>query len=445
MPTSHAPAPPKSSVCPACAAGLITNERYPTWCPGCEWNLLPVEAPAADLTARQRRAAERQWEAQADRLALARLRAEQVYDAVAAGAGAREDRTWIGAMALAGVVHLVTVGLLAGSVALQFVDSWPLRVVGWLGLALAFLLRPRSGKVPDDSGVLRRTAAPALYALVDRVAAAVGTRPVDVIRVTDEFNASFARVGLRRRSVLTLGLPLWEPLGPGQRLALLGHELGHDVNGDHRSGRWLGSAISTLSEWWHITRPVRYDDRDGSMTNSVTEIADLGQRLAGLAMGCVNWLVGRLLGLLERLTTRSCQGAEYRADAIAARLASTPEAEGLLRTLLLAGSASTVQSRLRSLSGVRQSGLSVGAAGFWGAFTAELASVPPQETERLLRLSVRELSSVDSTHPPTHLRIRMLGHRPVPAPALVVTPEEAAAIEAELAPLRLRIARELLA
>ncbi|OKI12025.1 M48 family metallopeptidase [Streptomyces sp. CB03911] len=445
MPTNHAPAPPKPSACPACAAALTIHERYPTWCPGCEWNLLPVEAPAADLSARQQRAAERQWEAQADRLALARRRAEQVYEAVAAGAGAREDRAWIGAMVLAGVVHLVTVGLLAGSVALQFVDSWPLRAVGWLGLALAFVLRPRAGRLPADSGVLGRTAAPALYALVDRVAAGVGTKPVDVIRVTDEFNASFARVGLRRRSVLTLGLPLWEPLGQGQRLALLAHELGHDVNGDHRSGRWLGSAISTLSEWWYITQPVRYDDRGGTTTNSVTELADLGQRLAGLAMAGVNWLVGLLLGLLERLTSRSGQGAEYRADAFAARVASSTVAEELLRMLLLSGSAATVQARLRSLSGVRQSSHAAGVAGFWAAFTAELASVPPQETERLLRLSVRELSSVDSTHPPTYLRIRMLGHRPVPAPALVVTPEEAAAIEAELAPSRLRIARELLA
>ncbi|MFF1871741.1 hypothetical protein [Kitasatospora herbaricolor] len=49
----------------------------------------------------------------------------------------------------------------------------------------------------------------------------MGTKLVDVIRVTDEFNASFARVGLRRRSVLTLGLPLGEPLGQRQRLALL--------------------------------------------------------------------------------------------------------------------------------------------------------------------------------------------------------------------------------
>ncbi|WP_329498945.1 M48 family metallopeptidase [Kitasatospora herbaricolor] len=445
MPTSHTAAPPEPSVCPSCAAALTSDERYPAWCPGCEWNLSPVVAPAADLSARQRRAAEREWEAQADALALARRRAEQVYGVVAAGAGPREDRTWIAAMVLAGVVHLVTVGLLAGSVALQFVDSWPLRVVGWLGLAFAVVLRPRLGRLPDDGSVLRRAAAPALYALVDRVAAAVGTGPVDVIRVTDEFNASFGRVGLGRRSVLTLGLPLWEALGDGQRLALLGHELGHDVNGDHRSGRWLGSAISTLTQWWYVTQPVHHGDRSGMLTDSVQEIANLGQRIANLAMACGNWLVGLLLGLLERLTSRSGQGAEYRADAIAARVASSSDTEGLLRTLLLSGSAATVQARLRSLSGVRQSSHAAGVAGFWAAFTAELASVPPQETERLLRLSVRELSGVDSSHPPTYLRIRMLGHRPVPAPALVVAPEEAAAIEAELAPLRLRIARELLA
>ncbi|MCX5210230.1 M48 family metallopeptidase [Kitasatospora sp. NBC_00240] len=438
MPTSHTSAPPEPSVCPACSAGLTTDVRYPAWCPGCEWNLSPVVVPATDLSESQRQAAAREWEAQADRLALARQRAEQVYGAVAAGAGPREDRTWIAAMVMAAIVHLVTAGLLVGSVALQFVDSWPLRVAGWLGLAFAFFLRPRFAGIPDSGSVLRRTDAPALYALADRVAAAVGSRPVDMIRVTDEFNASFNRVGLRRRSVLTLGLPLWEPLGDGQRLALLAHELGHDVNGDHRSGWWLGSAITTLTQWWYVTEPAGREEHGGVL-------ASLVEVVANLAMAGVNWLIGLLLGVLERLSSRSGQGAEYRADAIAARIASTSETERLLRTLLLSGSAATVRARLRSLSGVRRSSHSAGVAGFWASFTAELAAVPAHETERLLRLSVRELSSVDSTHPPTYLRIRMLGHRPVPAPALVVAPEEAAAIEAELAPLRLRIARELLA
>ncbi|NED82958.1 M48 family metalloprotease, partial [Streptomyces sp. SID11233] len=67
--------------------------------------------------------------------------------------------------------------------------------------------------------------------------AAVGTRGVDLIAIDGEVNASAMRYGVRGRMLLTLGLPLWESLGPEQRLALLGHELAHHAHGDTRHGR----------------------------------------------------------------------------------------------------------------------------------------------------------------------------------------------------------------
>ncbi|MFC8447972.1 M48 family metallopeptidase [Kitasatospora sp. NPDC057223] len=429
---------PAGPACPACATRLALDERFPTWCPGCEWNLSPAPADAPVLPPRRRRISDRRQRADAALLAAARSRAGQVYEAVAEGAGARQDRTWIAAMAVAALVHLVTGGLLAASVALQFTGSWPLRAIGWTGLALAVLLRPRFGRVPKDAGVLGRAAAPTLYALVDRVAAAVGGRPVDVVRVTGEFNASFGRVGLRRRSVLTLGLSLWEPLTGGQRLALLGHELGHDVNGDHRSSRWLGSAIGTLNQWWYVSLP----DPHAGRTHALEIIA---HEIANLFLEIVNRLVGLLLGLLVRLADRSGQGAEYRADALAAEVASTAAAQDMLRVLLLDRTVETFRARQRSLSGIHRPGIPRGPAVFWSGLAEELATVPPQETERLLRLSTRELGSVDSTHPPTHLRIAMLARRPVLAPSVVLTDAEEAAIALELARHRDRLARELLA
>lgn len=52
------------------------------------------------------------------------------------------------------------------------------------------------------------------------------------VAVNGETNASVSTYGLRRRRLLTIGLGLWEILGTGQRIALLGHELGHYANGD---------------------------------------------------------------------------------------------------------------------------------------------------------------------------------------------------------------------
>lgn len=42
-------------------------------------------------------------------------------------------------------------------------------------------LRPRLGRLPKDTVTLDRAAAPALFSLVDRVAAATGTRPADLV------------------------------------------------------------------------------------------------------------------------------------------------------------------------------------------------------------------------------------------------------------------------
>ncbi|MFF5494967.1 M48 family metallopeptidase [Streptomyces aquilus] len=66
---------------------------------------------------------------------------------------------------------------------------------------------------------MSRSAAPELYAPVDEVAAALGTRSVDVIALDARTNASVTHLGVRRR-VLTLGLPLWEVLSPQERIAL---------------------------------------------------------------------------------------------------------------------------------------------------------------------------------------------------------------------------------
>jgi heat shock protein HtpX len=72
-----------------------------------------------------------------------------------------------------------------------------------------------------------REEAPTLFAVVDRVASAVGTRAPRVIAVGSNYNAAVSAYGLRRRRVLYLGLAMWGVLTPQQLVALLGHELGH--------------------------------------------------------------------------------------------------------------------------------------------------------------------------------------------------------------------------
>ena len=114
--------------------------------------------------------------------------------------------------------------------------------VGALLVGIGLMLRPRFGKPPDE-GHLSAEEAPTLQGLVEETARALDVPNVDVLIVDHEYNASWAVLGLRRRRVLRLGLPLLAALGPQERVALLAHELAHARNGDSGRGLFIGSAV----------------------------------------------------------------------------------------------------------------------------------------------------------------------------------------------------------
>jgi hypothetical protein len=119
--------------------------------------------------------------------------------------------------------------------------------------------RPRFGRVPKYATKVTPAEAPELYRLVGDVAAALSA-PVPAVYVEEDvFNASASRVGLRRRPVLVLGLPLWNVLSAQQRVALLGHELGHFVNGDPRRGLLVQPAVGGLQRLDAWLVPVGMD------------------------------------------------------------------------------------------------------------------------------------------------------------------------------------------
>ncbi|MEV6973355.1 M48 family metalloprotease [Kitasatospora sp. NPDC093806] len=379
-------------------------------------------------------------------------RTERLFQEVADGRADTTRRDWLAASALALPIHLVTVALAGSGIWLLVTGNTPLRCLGAVVLAAAFLLRPRLDRPPTGTGVLKRTDAPALYGLADRVAAELGAPPVGVIAVEQDFNASMSVVGVRRTSVLTLGLPLWEALDEQQRIALLGHELAHRINGDHRHGLWLGSASGALVRWYDFVRPRQ---RHSEGIGLVALIFLIGDYLSEAFLGVVRWLLNRVHLLLERLTAQAGQQAEYRADEFGARVASTEAACGLLATLLLGPATRTVTMRLRAeinsrpRSGGgrarRDSAPGPDVDLLWQQLREHLAAIGPLERERLLRRSRRDGHAVDRTHPPTHLRLALLERRPAVAAAVTSTATESAAIAAELASHRARIARTLLA
>jgi Zn-dependent protease with chaperone function len=413
------------SSCPQCGVEIRTDRRFTTWCAACDWNVDP-QGPGEQkrgLDRARRRLAQRYGE-----LLFAELQGEG-----GEGSGSGRLRTLSGllAYAIALTVHGLTVVLAAVGV-WGLVDGWGGigMVFGLFFLALAWSLRPRLNRLSDDDRVLPRAEAPELYALIDEIAAALGTRGVDAVVVDAKANASVTQLGLRRR-LLTLGLPLWEVLSPQQRIALVGHELGHFTNGDTRYGMVVGTAFKSLGTWLYYLQP--------------TPNPNVIQALTNLACVPLRLLVTGVVALLDLLTARSSQRGEYLADAASARTGSTEGAAGLMDRLLVTDSIVTTLQREINSRRMRGRAQTSGqdTDDLWEALAAHMDSIPASEYERQRRVGELRGHSVDASHPPTHLRRRLLlGRTPVPA-SVTLDDDRAELIAGELTAVRKTLAREV--
>lgn len=242
-------------------------------------------------------------------------------------------------------------------------------------------MRPRLPRLHVPA--LTRVELPALFRVLDRIAEALRSPKIDGVVVTGDVNAGYGRYGWRQRRILFLGLPLLAASSPAERLALLGHELGHGINGDPSRGLFLRGAITSLLEGHAVLEPESIlpgpEDGLGSYISIPFRLVQLllSRGLLGLAF------------LQLTLCYRDGQRAEYYADGVAANLA---------------GSAAV-------LSGFRLDFAANGAGSMtWlgndpvGTIATKLQSTPPREIERLRRVEQLEGSRLDATHPPTFAR-----------------------------------------
>ncbi|MEU8503411.1 M48 family metallopeptidase [Streptomyces brevispora] len=394
------------------------------WCAACDWNVDPgePEEPDGRLEALRRRLARQHGE---------RLLAEVTTDGLPRP---RRDAVSVLALALALAVHGVTAALFVGGLLLVVLGrggAFP--VLGALCLFIAWLLRPRFPRLPEDEQVLHRADAPELFALIDEIAGTVGTTGVHAVAVNGETNASVSTYGLRRRRLLTIGLGLWEMLTTDQRIALLGHELGHYANGDTRQGVVLGNALHSLDTWRYLLSRIERPTLPEALLNALYLVP--------------RSVVVGVAAALDHLTLRATQRGEYLADSFAARCGSTEAAVGLMDGLLVSGSAAaTLLRESNALRSHRAGGRAAGEAdsGLWDRLAAHAESIPASEYERQRRRSALRGHSVDSTHPPTHLRrARLLAGAALPA-TVTVDSARSAALRAELSGARDRVARRIM-
>jgi Zn-dependent protease with chaperone function len=403
------------------------DARFVTWCASCEWNADPEpETPPkfiARLMARQQ-----------DRLAR-RLYADVVAQhRTERGGVVVASAAWF----LAGLVHLLTLVVLAGGVFLLLSDLvWPVRFV-----LAAFLFGLAAVSQPINRNRKRRTtpqldpaSAPVLFGLIDEVAAAVGAPSVGAVVVSPEFNASHFKFD-RRRHAIGLGLTLWTVLEPAERVALLGHELGHRTNGDLRSKVVFSAALFSLHRWHLVLLPSRSPSRTGRRARSSMDgVAMLIEQLIlPLILIPASVLVGLIGSLLSLLAQRQGQRCEYYADELAARAAGSAAAAALTDKLLIGDACWRVVVRTLKFGK---------GADPWQAVTEFAASMPEKEWERRRLVGRRKLNRIDTSHPPSIFRSDLLrARRPVTA-AVTLSDDRSAAIDAELAAVRPAVLAQL--
>jgi heat shock protein HtpX len=404
-------------LCPSCAASIPVHYGYVTWCE-CGWNLKPYES--APPTTALERLQMRFGDVLGDSLFKNLLRAESLSPSLTISR--------IAAYALAIPVHLTTLMFAVLGVFL-ITWGWPYVMAicfGALSFLAAWFTRPRLGRFPGKE-IASRERYPVLYGIADDVAAALGTTPVDGIIFSEQYNASMQRLGLRRRKLMTLGVPLIATLNDEERLALIGHELGHVVNGDCNRGFFIGSALSSLGLWYEVVLPDR--------------IIMTGYGYVGLAMIPVNLALYLLAGFLwgwfyslVHLIYRDSQRAEYLADYLAAEAAGTDAKVRMLAKLKL--------NYIYEYSVQRAA--TNGGRPLFAELEYQLGAMPARELERLKRAAMLDRSRIDSTHPPTGKRIEFLLARHNGAPKVTIDAERSRLLAAELAQLHPTIEKNAL-
>lgn len=433
--------------CPNCAARLVGADSEAPWCPWCEWNLAAVPATGRG---RKARAASRQQEAA---FAMDRRLFNALDGAAPTGRPGVSGALVIvtGASVLLGVAAVL---LLLLALALILTTSWPGKLLGLALIGCVVGLRPRLPGIGIAPGSKSRSEAPALFALVDAVAAQIGSPTVDLVVVDEAFGASCARYGLRRRRVLVLGLPLWSSLGPAGRIALLAHQLAHLVDGDPDQRLFTQIALSTFDNLAGAFAPrgsrpqpvheYRQDreTRAGeylTMIELASPVAPPFESISGglSAVVCqpMLWACTSAHRALRALTAEGRHRAEYYADLLALQAAGSAGALEYCQTLMLHEAVFTSTSRwLRA-------GAEPGTIRREAALVRDnLAGDMRQHEQR----SIRADSSLFAAHPPLGWRLRLLRSWPAAAGRMSFAELDLDAVDTQLHPDYRRVARAMI-
>ena len=408
-------APEEWRICDDCGARVPVLDLVRAWCDACGWNLSEAEP--------KRNSIDRKIDA------LGKIHGawllNQLMTASEADLRPRITPATIAAFVISFLVF--TANLLVGLAGLYLIIwGWPHVILvggGLILLVICWFLRPQLGSIPKDC--VARGDFPALFAMIDRIAAELAIKPVEHVKIDEAFNASMGEAGFARAPILTIGLPMWVSFTPQERVALIGHELAHRVNNDPARSTIIWNGLLALDRWNYLLEPPRYS------TESLGEVVmhALMRLFGGMTRG--------VRGLLASLLFVDSQRAEYLADHLAAKVAGSEAVVMMMRKLGLGYNLRAVAERV--YYGGDTDGRSVIAA-----FHDFASAVPAREMERIKRVDEREEARIDASHPPTASRIRFIEGRARLDPIVVLDDVQSRAMDNELQPFFARLSMKLM-
>lgn len=378
---SEAKAPEHAQSCPECGENIEVVKGFIPWCQSCNWNLNPLNKEEARTPFEQYY------------LKLGNVAGEQLLQSVMKDSAPITTSVSVRvAYLIAGLIHLTSFLIVACGVWLAIIGwgNFFFMIASLVCLIVAWVTRPRIGRMKQD--VLKREEFPTLYRIVDEIGEKMGAKMIDGIVVDFNYNAAFGSYGLARKNYLFLGLPLVSTLKPEELVALIGHELGHGINGDSTRSFFVGTAIDTLIEWHYFVKPDYILERNGSLIDLMMVPVNL------LLLGISKVILGVLL-VLTHLLWRNKQRAEYLADDLAAQVSGLQAKLSLLEKLHMHHIFVFAMQRL----------LTGGAKGNPAdEIRTQFQQIPASEIERVQRMEQMTDVRLDATHPPTSHRLRYL-------------------------------------
>lgn len=238
----------------------------------------------------------------------------------------KRDRTASVCVAVIVIVGWAAVVIAVGAL---WVWVWPSKigiVLAAMSSVIVVATRPRLATVPANCVAVDLSAFPQLRRLIDDIGDTMGAPRLGLLGFDGEINASTVRVGYRQRVLITIGLPLREVLSADERVALLAHEIAHEVNGDLGRSGLVGASIDMLQTWAHMMHPGPW---------SMVSQRSIVDQSVWVLLWPPAMLLYQILLFQLRVTSASNRTGELLADQLAADAAGTEAVARMLERLIL--------------------------------------------------------------------------------------------------------------